>query len=664
MNTKSIILITALCCASVALPAATSTPPPTPLVTQSADALIRVLQTDAGRKEKTDACRELSVVGDERAVPVLVGLLANDELSHMARYALETIPGESVNAALRAELPKLQGRLLIGVIGSLGVRQDAKAVKPLVRLLKNADPQVAQAAARALGSIGTTSAARAIESAYRKTAPANRLAFCDGLFRCAEALAARGQTRDACLLYDRLGRLANVPNQVRAGALRGSIVVRDNTGLGRLKEALGTSDPVLFAAAVRAALELPGSEVTEILAAKLPSLRPESKIVVIQALGSRGDYKALPALYVQANQGSKENRVAAVRAIAAIGHPLSVKILVEVVDDAMILDQSNTGPEREISQAAQDGLAGIPGREADAAALAFLNSPQTNRRLIGIDLVGRRRMVVALPALLSVASAPDAKVRSSSIQRVGKLGASAEVPALIALLLRSTDAPDLDGLAEALISICTRAGAPLSATTQIIDALTPASPAQKGALFSVLGVLGGEKSLVAVRAALPDSNPVVHAAAVRALTAWPDLAAAPDLLQIVRTTSNSTEREQAFRGYVRLVSESEISGDDKLKQLSTFAALATNPSERIILLAGLGDIPSGASLRMVASYLSDTAVVEEAGAVAVRIAGKLDAKNADDIGVVLNQVLKSAKSPPVLDPARKRLEQLKLPILP
>ena len=46
----------------------------------------------------------------------------------MARYALETIPDPSVDDALRDALGKLKGRPLLGVIGSLGVRRDAKAV--------------------------------------------------------------------------------------------------------------------------------------------------------------------------------------------------------------------------------------------------------------------------------------------------------------------------------------------------------------------------------------------------------------------------------------------------------------------------------------------------------------------------------------------------------
>jgi hypothetical protein len=511
---------------------------------------------------------------------------------------------------------------------------------------------VAQAAARALGNIGTTKAARAIEDALPATASANRLAFCEGLFRCAETLAANRKTKEAIALYDRLRKLADVPHQVRAGALRGAVITRGKGGLGLLKKSVASNDRVLFNAAVRASLEMSGSEVTRVLTASLPQLQPENRIVVMQALGSRGDAEAVSALSSQAKSGAKNTRVAAIRAISAIGSSASVSVLVELIEDS----------EKEIAQAALDGLAGIPGREADAVALEMLKSPKANQRITGIDLIGRRRMVAAIPSLLNAASDSDTKMRSSALQRLGKLGTPAEVPALIKLLLRSTDEQDLDGLAVALTSICTGAGSPASATDQIIGALTGAQPAQRAALLSILGAVGGEKALASARTALNDSNAEVREAAVRALADWPDSAAAPDLLQLVRSSANTKERDVAFRGYVRLARESETNSAVKLKMLTEAASLATSTPEKKLVLAGLGDIQTVESLRLVAPHLSDPAVADEAGAVAVKIAEKLDAKHSTDIATSLNQVLKSAKPSQVLDQARKRMGELKLPV--
>jgi HEAT repeat protein len=181
--------------------------------------LIAVLKSDAPRKAKADACRELARVGTRESVAPLAALLSNEELSHMARYGLEPIPDPAVDAALRDNLEKVKGRLLVGVIGSIGVRRDPKAVAPLVKRLGDPDPEVAQAAARALGRIGTLDAVTALEKALSSTAQANRIAVSEGLFRCADVLRAQGQRQEAQAIYEQL-RNAKVPEYVRTGATK------------------------------------------------------------------------------------------------------------------------------------------------------------------------------------------------------------------------------------------------------------------------------------------------------------------------------------------------------------------------------------------------------------------------------------------------------------
>lgn len=652
MKTKNIFLTAVLLCVTSGAFAETSKPEPTPLLTQSADKLIAVLKSNGSRKEKADACRELAVIGTSKAVPTLVSLLADEEFNHMARYALETIPGSSVDRALRAELTRLKGRPLVGAIGSLGVRKDSRAVKPLAQLLGDNDPEVAQAAARALGKIGTAGAARAIEKVLPSTAPANRLAFCEGLFRCAETWASKGKTKDAIGLYDRLRGLTEVPHQVRAGALRGAILTRGPSDLDLLQQSLASTDRVLFNAAVRVALEMNSPRVTRALTARLPQLPPDHQIVIMQALGARHAEAAVRTLATMARMGDMSTRVVAVSALGAVGSTGAVQALAELIEY----------PESEISQAAVDGMAGIPGGEADAVVINLIKSAKAGVRITGIDLAGRRRMASAVPALLAAATDADVKVRANAQQKLGRLASPTEVPALLKQLARATDAQDISGFGEALSSVCTRAGSPASATEQVVATLSGAQPMQKVALLGVLGAVGGEGALVSVRGALNDSNPEVRDAAVRALADWPDAAPAPDLLQIVRSATNSNQRDLAFRGYVRLARESGATAAEKLKMLTEAATLTTSPPEKLLVLAGLGDILSVESLQLVTPHLSDPAVADEAGAAAVKIAEKLDAKDSADIGASLNQVLKSAKSQQVLDKARQRMDQLNLTI--
>jgi hypothetical protein len=261
--------------------------------------LIDVLRSSATQKEKADACRGLARVATKEAVPALAALLGDEKLAHMARGALETIADPAADEALRDALGKLKGRPLLGVIGSIGVRRDAKAVAAMAKLLADAD--VAPAVALALGNIGTPSAAKALDAALAGASAANLAAFCEGLFRCAEALSAHGQSAQSLAIYDRLRGLAQAPQQVRCAALRGAILTRRKEGIPLMVEAIRSADYALTAAAVRAATELPGSEVTAALVGELPKLPADKQVLLVNTLGYRGDPSAGPALLVLAS---------------------------------------------------------------------------------------------------------------------------------------------------------------------------------------------------------------------------------------------------------------------------------------------------------------------------------------------------------------------------
>lgn len=120
--------------------------------------LIGILTTGATPAEKAITCKRLAIYGTKNAVPALAPLLADPDLSSWARIALEAIPDPAANEALVAATGTLNGRLLIGVVNSLGVRKDARSVTPLIKLLDAPDQQVAAAAAEALGHLGGAAA--------------------------------------------------------------------------------------------------------------------------------------------------------------------------------------------------------------------------------------------------------------------------------------------------------------------------------------------------------------------------------------------------------------------------------------------------------------------------------------------------------------------------
>lgn len=628
--------------------AADPTPPPTPLLTRSEPELIRVLGSSTEIKDIADACRELAVIGSKAAVPALTRLLADEKYNHAARYALETIPDRSVESALREQLPNLQGRALIGVLGSLGVRRDSKAVPLMVRFLNHADPEVVQATARALGSIATTDAVRALQAVLPTVTAANRPAVCEGLLRSAERWAAGGKLKRAITVYQALALQPEVASQVRAAAVRGEIMARGAAAGPLIQQSLRGSDYEVFAIAVRSVLEIRKPEITRVLADALLQLTADRQLVAIPALGRLGDDCAVAVLLPLTKTGDTALRTAAIRAAASTGKPAVVPALVQLLGDG----------KREIVDVAQDGLAGITDPAAAAAVVQLFQRPEAAMRVQAAELAGRRRMQSTMPMLFKAASDPVAEVRVAALKPLGELAGTADLPRLLDLMFDHGTARELELFGKAISSVSLRSGDAAAATAAILPALSRAPLAPKVELVTVLGTIGGKSALEAVWQALSDSHPAVHAAALRALADWPDASVMPVLQQFISTTKDAEDRAVAFGGFVRATRESTLSNAEKLTAMKSAATLATQVEQKRLVLAGMGDIPTLDSFQAVVSYLGEPDLAEDASASAVRIAAKLNRAVAAEVVPGLQRVLQVAKTESVLEKARTRVQQL------
>jgi HEAT repeat protein len=147
-------------------------------------------------------------------------MLDDENHAHMARYALESMPNDAAGQALRDALPKLTGKLQIGVMGSLGVRQDDKSVPALAVLVGDPDAMVAKSAARALGAIRTPAAAKALASGSPDSAAAE--AVVDASLACAESLLVAGDKAHALSIYQRLAH-GDPAKHVKLAATRGML---------------------------------------------------------------------------------------------------------------------------------------------------------------------------------------------------------------------------------------------------------------------------------------------------------------------------------------------------------------------------------------------------------------------------------------------------------
>ena len=138
-------------------------------------------------------------------MPALENLLADEEFAFAARSALERIPGEESLAAFRRAAGKAKGLAKAGLIQSLGVRRDEKAIPLLKAALTVPDHVIAAAALKSLCRIGGDDALRALND-QKQLEPDLRRQVCRLILLSVEDCQASGDECEMPILARNLGR--------------------------------------------------------------------------------------------------------------------------------------------------------------------------------------------------------------------------------------------------------------------------------------------------------------------------------------------------------------------------------------------------------------------------------------------------------------------------
>ncbi len=614
--------------------------------------LLAILQApDASRHDKGVACRQLAVVGSPASVPVLIRLLDDPQLAHLARYGLEPMPYPEVNAALLESLDRLQGRHLVGVLNTLGVRRAEDAVPALSKLLASPDPEVADAAAAALGQIANVEAARGLQDALLLANNAQRNYLADAGLTCAQRLLREDRLSAARNLFDTI-RQSDTSSAIHLAATRGAILARANRGRRLLLDQLRSLDPPQFQLGLRVVRELDGANVTRALARLLPNLLPDRQALLAIALGDRGDPLALPALETAAESGPVEVRVAALAALA------------QMPTDAMVALFLETGlsPDPEVADAAQEALLLLPGANYDLLLAAQLVAAEQPARLFIIDTLAQRRATIAEQSLLELAEHNDPATRRAALRALGNVATPAGWPQLVACLVRTASPEELAAVENALESACARFDNRPACAPALAAAFPTAPDAAQVILIHRLGQAGGDQALEFVRQqTVPGTSYAIRDAAIRTLTEWPEPAALPDLLAFIEEPDPDYPiyRTLAFRGYVRLVRDADLPTAERVQRLEQAMALARSTDEQRLVLGALTVAPAPATLQLAVDALATPGLEAEAAAAILQLAqSPVVQQDPAALTAALDRLLATTSDPAIRRQARKLRAEL------
>ncbi|WP_202921890.1 HEAT repeat domain-containing protein [Anatilimnocola aggregata] len=579
--------------------------------------LLAVLQSDAPAADKALACKKLAIDGSAAAVPDLAKLLPDPQLQSWARIALEVIPGPEADEALRKATQSLEGRLLIGVINSLGVRRDAKAVELLTKRVADKDVEVASAAAVALGRIGDAAATKTLREALVNAPKPVNSAIAEGLMLCAEQRLAGDKAAEAIEIYDQV-RIAQVPNQRFLEATRGAILARKDEGITLLIEQLRSPEKRLFQLALSTAREFPGSAVDKALAEEVANLNPDRGALLIAAMTDRPNTVVLPAIVKAAGTGPKEVRIAAITALSRVGDASTVSALLETALDG----------DADLADAAKATLAELSGEKVDSQIAALLPAATGKQLSLLIELVGARR-IEATAALLKALDSNETNVRTAALTALGETVDAKGLPVLIAQVATPKRAEDAAAAEKALKAASIRmpdreaCAAELSAAVDNAKALP-----LKVKLLEVIGAVGGKKALAAVGMAGKSSVPELQDVSTRLLGEWTTEDAAPVLLELAKMPGHKYQG-RAIKGYIRIARQFVLPEDLRNEMCAKAMDAAKQPGDKKLVLVVLQRYPNESTFKMALAALKVADLKAEATGTVMSIAQSLASKGVD-----------------------------------
>ncbi len=593
--------------------------------------LLEILQTPAATGDCKDwACRQLRQAGSERAAEVLAPFLADRNLNTVARLALQSIPGAKVDQVLRNALPNLQGDLKAGVMITLGVRGDRRAVPLLTPLASDLDESVAEAALFALGHIGGGEALRALEAA-RVPEKLKRYRF-HAILLCAERLAGEGKATEAEAVYQSVYK-RTADGVIRIGALRGILLCGKENAAPSVVAALRDANPELRAAAVKFTCELGGSELIQAVLDDLGSLLSETKVLFF---GMVNDKAALPALMQAARSGDENIRTAALNAMGRVGDASAVSPLLKVAAEEGGAVQA----------AARRSLGQLHGEEIEKVLMAAAQGGQVAERIEAMRALAARGSSEAIGLLLKSVRDPEPRIQAGALGALSQVADAKSLPALVSLMVEAKGESQQAAVENAVMATCRRMDDKDAAARAVIAALAGQPAGIRVSLLRMLKAAACPRAMEALQKALEDSDPNVQEIAIKVLSEWPDPAALGELVAVIRSARSPEHKALALRGLARLAAlPGGVPVEGKVQCLSEAMKLVSSSDEKKMILAALAAIDHPRALDLAVSCLGDEDLEVDAALAVVKIAKTVRKTNPEAAGAAIQKILVVCRSP-------------------
>jgi HEAT repeat protein len=409
----------------------------------------------------------------------------------------------------------------------------------------------------------------------------------------------------------------------------------------------GSDDDMRLMAIQQVSEAAPGKDATKRFVALLPKLKPDMQAKMIDALGTRGDATARPAILAMLTSKTPAIRVAAAGALAAMASPDDVPALAK---------QAAAGSEAE-QDAARQCLRKLKGEKMNAAMIKAMKDADPKTKIELINALTDRNVTSASPTIAKGLGDSEQTVRTATLKSLSAMGDETHTTALVKHMKAAKDPKERRRTALTLLAVCRRGKA--KCAPAVIAGMKGTDASTCILLMRILTEAGGPEALTEVVARMKDDDKNISATALRTLTGWPDRDAVPHLKTMAGDVTNLRNHILSIRALVRLASANKDRPAD-LTGLTEAMKLASRTEEKTLILGAMSAIATPEALTITAACLDKPELVEPAAQAAVTISEKIIKTNKAQVQTVLQKILqkiiKTAKNETTLTRAKRLLD--------
>lgn len=570
----------------------------------------------------------LHKAGKDDAVVALTPFLTDEYLSEKASRALASIGSESASKALIGALPSAKGQALISIIEALGDSKYAAAESVLLPMLGSSNQDVQKVLLYSLSNIAGPASADALKNAASSANYVYDVTNATGSYiHYISELVGKNNALAESLANDLL-KNTNSDLQVDSRIAALSILTKINgeNYTKSLVKAANDKNLEYRVAALKLASLFLNQTNINDWINGLKKADVDAKPDFITFLARSNNSSVITPIQRSLKSKSGAERASAIAALSKLEGDKVLPVLLDLLAKGDTTDRS----------AIQEAFLTMRGEQVQPLLVEALPTANAQNKVVLIEVLSHRAYPGSFSAIKGLLTDNDTAVQKAAFEALPQIVRSTDLPVLLALMNTNGDNKNVQ---QAIINSVENSANKDQDVSSILSQYNSQNDQQKVQYLSVLSGIGGKDALKAVIETGKTNNADLKNAVILSLANWKDQSALQTLIDLSRTTTNAAQLDAVVKGLVRLTASSDITGERKLLIYRDLMEVAQTTAQKQSILRNIEATNTYNALRYAGTFLGDKELGRVAANTVMNIALLNPAYNGADVKGLLNKVI-------------------------